>query len=433
MNRAVFSAALALSVSGLAPGDACSAAGQAARTGTPGQPAAGTARPQPTDTLVVKSRFAPSSSLQVAGTVLEITPDYLVVESGSGNVRYTRQEVLRVVLSSTHCAEEYDRAANLWNRGQTTPAFNSNTLRDTVFVKQRDQEGVYAPEMGKIREITPQDLTLETATGPRIYGREIVRRVGLDTAHCKEQHARVASYWNREKSWLVSVVPGFLNLGPALDRLPRGFDLLLAGLVLTAVLVYAGYRAYETVIVARALRELNRLKLRMEVSKLRYEVDSLKQQLGITQGATQEPAEAELSDRDAATRGWQLSKGDVVGFLKHKVVRVLSDQEKRERAELWRARWESYRTARRWLPGVMYIGWRSLNLVTSGFVLMFGVISFIDIALPYTQPEDFSGGAGVLTSVIFAGLAVLCLSAFLRLRTQGQIVRATYREFLRSR
>ncbi len=324
---------------------------------------------------------------------------------------------LRAGLDTTQCAE---------------PAHS----RDTIFVRLSDREGVYAPHLGTVVDVTVEDLTLRSdSTGvTTIYARGIVRRVALDNSHCKQLKNQVASYWNKTKSRLVGSVQGLPIVGAYLgflDGLPGGLDFFLAMLLLVAVLGYGGYRAYETVIVAREVRDLNLMKLRMEVDKLRYELDEVKERVGATSPRSAGPGRAESTTQQAA-RPWRIPEIRGMEFLQYKVMRLPSEEEKQARREDWRQRWNSYRTKRAWLPAAMYAWWRLLNSTATVAVAFIGLGALMNVALPLTAPAQFATSSSAVVMLVFAGVGILCLSAFLRLRVRGQLIRTTYREFRRA-
>jgi len=391
------------------------------------------------DTVVVKPTLTAARD-SVIGAIVEITPDHLRirrVDSTDGSRllpekhKYTRLAVLRVGLDTTHCKEENDRAAIQWNgtTAEHTPS------RDTIFARDPNQAGVHARQLGTIVAVTAEDLTLAEHSGElrKIYSRDVVRRVGLDDAHCDDVKDQVASYWNRTKSLLVASVQKAPGAGPLLgflDVLPPGVDVVFVTVLLILFLGYGGYRAYETVIVARGVRDLNLVKLRLEIERLRRELDGVQGRSG-TPGATPELASARLIEEEKPS-SWRLPEIHAMDFLRYKVLRLPTEEERQDRTERWAKRWTSYGKKRTWLPAAMYGWWRLINGALRVTVAMFGVGALVDVALPLTAPDEFGGAAGVVIMLIFAGLAILCLSWFLQLRERGRIIKATYREFRRA-
>ncbi len=268
---------------------------------------------------------------------------------------------------------------------------------------------------------------IETAAGRYIYSREIVRQVRLDSAHSSTDREVADKYWNREKGWLITAVRqapvvGGLLAGP-LENASPGAATALSALVLIAILSYAAYRGYGTLIVAREVQELSRRKLQMEVRKLRYELESMRQALGLEQVGE---AETERLEKDSSTAGLRIPEVDVIAFLRQKLGRASTQQAKLERFARWRRVWEAHRSRATWLQQTLYYVHELLNMAGALLSLLFALGFAFDVVLPLVDPT-FGGGIGM--SVVFAALSLLCVRAFLRFKREGEVITTTHREF----
>ena len=295
-------------------------------------------------------------------------------------------------------------------------------------MRQPGREGVYAYETGCIARLEPGYLVIATGTTFYIYSRETVRQVRLDSLHPEADHELASRYWNREKGWLITsmhqapVVGGLL--AAPLDSAPPWAATLVGALVLVVLVSYAAYRGYGTLVVARHVQELNRRKLQMEVKKLRYELQSLRQTLGLEDA---EEAEAAL-DSDVPTPGLRIPEIDVLGYLRQKLGSASTEQAKLERRARWRRVWEAHRTEATWLQQTRYYLRELVNIAGALLSLLFGLGFAVDVVLPFVDPE-FGGGGGIVMSAVFAGLTLLCLRGFLHFRREGEAITLSHREF----
>lgn len=303
---------------------------------------------------------------------------------------------------------------------------------DVVYAEQPGAKGVYLPTTGEITELTPRYLILETTEHKRVlYTPEVVGRIVLDPNFPKyDDKQKVTSrYWNRDKSLLVDV---FLSNSlvdkyfPFLSKLPGAAGTFVAVLILFGVLLYVTYRLYEILVVAARLTALNRMKLNLEIKKLHYDIEDIKKQLGLTGDLAFEQAQERTIAPGHFLTGLELPRVNVADFLKHKILRMLTQTERQHQAELWRKKWNEYREKSPRRPAAIYYSRRILNLGGTILMVILSIGFFVDIFLPFIQPEDFGSSAG--SSLLFFTLFVISLGVVLRLNIVRRIMSETYKQ-----
>jgi hypothetical protein len=365
---------------------------------------------------------------------------------------------------------------------------SSKPYKDAIFVKQSGEEGVYSEKTGAITDLTSSEILIETGRGQLLYTREAVKRVVLDKTRKKEYERlersvesdenRIKDYkklerkgaldekkinefikleeriesdkikkndyeklkntvdihWNNKKSWIVNAVLQTPVLKEAFPNgLPPALENFLAALFLLAILSYGVYRLYQMLVVATNLRKLNRTKINMELGKLHYEVESLKRELGITEEVVPHrvqireeavaPGKTQKIDLESILSGFKLPEVHPFEFLKYKVFRMLTKEEQQRRTDLWKKKWPVNKKSR----ALLYYVLLPINLVFTALAVIFSIAFFVDIILPFVDPE-FLEGVGLSFSLVFILLFIVSLVFLLRLNAQRRIMRKTYLE-----
>ena len=323
----------------------------------------------------------------------------------------------------------------LWGRNST-----ETDVYVRIFVKEGGKEGTYNVVKGKIEDLTANYIIVERENEHLLYERAAIKRIEFDEIN-KDEYEKTNKYliykklvdtrWNRDKSLLVAIVqdvPIFGNSLSILDKLPGAIDIFIAVIVLLSMFLFAGYKAYDKFVTAANIRSLSNKKLMMEIDKLRYEIEGLKKQLRLSTKKSPGDKVPELDlVKEEVARKLVLPQFRILDFIKYKVLRLLSDEEKSQRTEIWQKKWQSYRKKSKWQSVLIYYLRVFINLLLTLFVAMFSIGASVNIILPFTDPE-FSGGASPLISVMFLALFIVSIAILLRLNTNRRITRKTYRE-----
>ena len=303
---------------------------------------------------------------------------------------------------------------------------------DVIFV-QTDTAGVYRGEHGVIVSLTSTHVVLRSGEQERLFARDAVHRIALsgsvrdeDRTHWRET---LNTYWNADKSPLVKAVQALPIVGQplrALDNIPTTVASLLASIALCIALVWAAYKAYELTIVSSETRRLARLRLQIEIAKLRNEALETSQRLqlsDVTKLAAiivplpEAPSGRDPSDGMAAFRNRKHSK----------LLRVfMSLSEREDQRELYQAeaalayrrgtshaRWSRRRRA----------FWLALGEVICGLygaLSVFGSIGFLLPAPGSTGPESLSTAGAML------GLGLFLVRQAVRLGLKLRDIRNAY-------
>ncbi len=308
---------------------------------------------------------------------------------------------------------------------------------DVIFLEGPEQEGVYSKKIGRIRELEKSYIIMEMPEGEHLlYTPRVVKLVGLHNLDPNDPNDSeglennwpklIDRYWNRKP--LLALVLGDTSFGRGLSVLGEysyGFATFLGVLILFALLSYAGYRLYEIVIISTHLRDLNSTKLNMEIRKLRREIEDIEKRLGITTKVVPEQEETEYFGRKLVSYKSALSQLNIFNFVKYKILRILTEQEKSRRADVWRKRWEAYRMKKAWLPALIYYPRLLLNIAVTIFTALFSLGAFVDMFVFAHIGDEF--GSFYYIFVFFA-MFMISFAFFLRLNTQRRIMRKTYIE-----
>jgi hypothetical protein len=298
----------------------------------------------------------------------------------------------------------------------------------TFFVAKPGAEGVYTEMSGTILELDCSDMEAEVDGKHMLFERKVVRRVTVSDA--SSSIGKKAAYcWNQEESAVLPLLKSLDNfpvIGPFLVAVVEnlnsphvqtilGIVILLAGLVLVA------YRVYDYFYVAGSERNLNLDKLNLEVRKLRYELDAVEKQMGVQLPIRHDP-EGGSPIQDRVRARLELPKLHIRDFVKYKILRLLTEQQKSKRHDQWITIWQATREdpkgspLRYFLTMAAYgIGVIAATLLASAFFL--GVLLSL-----------FDSTLGDSFGVICLVLTLVFLSVLLRLVANRRIVRDSYRE-----
>ncbi len=321
-------------------------------------------------------------------------------------------------------------ASGLWGcAAQNEPAKTQPPpVSGSVFVAKPLAEGVYLEMTGMIVEMDCSDITMDVDGNRMMFERKVVRRV---TVNVKERDSEIgkkaASCWSQEDSALMPIVKaleGIEVIGSLLKGVeglnsPRvqttlGLVILFGGLVLVA------YRLYDFFYGSATERNLKLEKLNLEVKRLRHELEGVGKPVGLQPPIANALDSSAIQERLRARL--ELPKLHIGDFVKYKVLRILSDQQKLARHDRWTKRWRDWRGNAQGgifpymlLMTVYAIGIIAVALLTLAFAL--GILmSLSDSTL------------GVSFGVMCVVLGLLCLSVLLRLVAQRRIIRDAYRE-----
>jgi hypothetical protein len=302
---------------------------------------------------------------------------------------------------------------------------------DAIFVSEPGQKGVYQKNTGRIMELTSNELILMTGSNQLLYEREAVRRVELEPdIHTEDIHALVRIYWNQQESEIVKAVQNTPIIGPFLsflDDLSGAARMFLAVLVLFGLILYATYKLYEMLVVTANLRNLNTIKLNMEVRKLRYDLKKIENKLGVAQAVSTEKPAPEEMEKETFPFRFEIPKVRILDFIKYKILRMFPEEEKKRRIELWRQKWRAIDKKSSWHKEAVYYSRLTLNLLGTIVAFMFSAGFIVDVFLPFVEPTIFNG-ASPLISLVFLVFSIISVGSLLRLFAQRRIMRSTYRE-----
>lgn len=318
---------------------------------------------------------------------------------------------------------------------------DSKTYNDVIFVKQPGNVSVYSIMTGHIVDLTSGEIIMEIEGKRLLYTREAVKLVELDKTRKNEIDKNIAAkyqeyqryidiYWNKKKSLIVDTVQKTPFIGTYLgflEKLPGASGTVLAVLILLAILSYGIYRLYQAFVISTNLRNLNRTKLNMEISKLHYEIESMKKKLGIAEEIALEKIQTQKIDQESILYAFKIPEVRLLDFLKYKILRILTEEERQRRTDLWKKKWQAYKVRPTWQRVLFYNARLLMNLLTTMCVAMFSIGFFFDIFLPFIDPEIFSG-TSPLISLIFIPSFVVSFAFLLRLNAQRRIIRKTYHE-----
>jgi hypothetical protein len=306
---------------------------------------------------------------------------------------------------------------------------------DVVYAKQSTQDASYLATIGRIEDLTCDQLTMKPVEGNRrIYTRDAVQLVTLDS-HCaernKNQRGKEPSWeklatdcWNSATPFHVRVADTlFPPIKPSelWKNYPRLAD-FLAAIILLSVLAYATYKLYDISFEALTVNARSREKLELEVQKLRYELESLKRQTGVAPEIAPETARADLT----ASFGARIREADVAGFLTHKLLGIPSETEARRIADRWQKKWQAYGAQGRRLV-LIYQLRRVLNYLFTILAAVFCVLFLVDLFVVLSPSESVLTGWGMFGMFLFALLLFLIsLRIWLRLNASRRIMRQTY-------
>jgi hypothetical protein len=308
----------------------------------------------------------------------------------------------------------------------------ASSIPDRLFVAKPGQDGVYTEVVGTIRSLTCNEIVVDVASQRTLYERKTVRRVLLSQTQTDDIKKQAAICWSQEESQFVAKVLKALQGIPVIGQVLSAFSeslsspvvqMILAILILTGLLVYVAYKAYEIFFVATNMRNLNIDKLSMEVRKLRYELDAIEKKMGVAALAKSMPAESEIPVQERAQPRFELPQLHILDFVKYKILRMLTEAEKQKRSEKWRMRWQA---TKGWTKPFRWLAYYCLQTAYLVMILSFGIATLgylADVLLSVYDPE-----LGPSLSVFFLVLSVIFLSFLLRMLVQRRIISDAYRE-----
>jgi len=316
------------------------------------------------------------------------------------------------------------------------PICHSSEVGDAIFVSAAGQGGVYHKISGRVVTFTANELILEADNRQVLYERGVVRQVILDNTHPKGEQDIADLYWNQKESLIITLIVKAVQktplIGPVLsflDNVSGNARMFLAILVLCGLLSYAAYKLYEMLVVATNLRSLNTAKLSMEVRKLRYELTTVEQELGLTPTMPVERLTAgEILGRVGAPFHFAVPQIRILDVVKFKILRMLTDEEIKRRTELWRKRWDALQQKPRWRGSVFYYFRMIVNVVGALLAGMFSLGSLADMIIFTFDPSilDANNSPHPLIGFVFVPFFIISTAFFLRLNAQRRIIRRTY-------
>jgi hypothetical protein len=313
---------------------------------------------------------------------------------------------------------------------------NALLASDKLFVAKPGHDGVCTEVNGTIRKLTCSEIVVDVAGEQTLYERKAVRRVLLSQSQSDEIKKQAAICWNQEESQFVSKVWKALQSIPVIGQVLSAFSdslnspmvkMILAILILAGLLIYIAYKAYEIFYVATNMRNLNIDKLSMEVRKLRYELDAIEMKMGVVPTAKELPAETEVTTLERARYHFEIPQLHILDFVKYKILRMLTDEEKQKILQKWRMTWEASRARSK------AVRWLSYHLLMAGYLVLIvsigtGALGFLaDVFLAVSDPELGPG-----FSALFLILSIVFLSFLLRMIARRRIIRDAYRETLQN-
>jgi len=142
---------------------------------------------------------------------------------------------------------------------------------------------------------------------------------------------------------------------------------------------------------------------------------------------SQEEAEIQDIDQKIIRESFEDPKILFMDFIKYKVFRVLTEEEKALRASLWRLKWQVYSSGSHWRAKLNY----HLRIYLNGFgifyAFFFTVGSIPNLFIPFTDSE-IPIGLSTLISLVFIATSIVSLVFFIRLNAIRRIMKETYRE-----
>jgi len=301
---------------------------------------------------------------------------------------------------------------------------------DRLFVAKPGQEGVFTEVSGRVTSLTAGEIIIDADGRQTLYERKTVHRVMLSHDQPDEIKNLVTVYWNHEESRFVSqlfkALQGTPIIGPALsvlDNLYAPVRMIFAVLILLGLLTYAAYKVYEILFVATSMRNLNIDKLNMEVRKLRYELEALEKKIGVRSPQKAMATEIDTTEQAQARYHFELPPLHILDFMKYKILRLFTSEEKQKITEEWQSRWRTFQDKPKTLRWLGYQWFLAVKLIVVFFLAIFAATFF---ANTFTSINDPTLGASF--SVIFFILFMLTLPLLVRQYAKRRIMQATYKE-----
>lgn len=350
------------------------------------------------------------------GHIVTLTSSEIIMETEGNRLLYTHEAVKRIEPSKARECDHkiLDEIIKAIQMGRYKIKKENKDIKDIDLYE--DPVDDYQELKDKVEAIQKAQLRLPD---------ELVRRIEQDKISAEKFQENVDIYWNKKKSLIISVIQNTPPIGhffSFLDILPGMIGTFLAVLILISILSYGVYKLYQMLVVATNLRDLNRTKLNMEISKLHFDIESIKKELGLTEKIAPTEIQAQKIDIKPSLK---IPEVHILDFIKYKIFHILTEEKIQRRTKLWQKKWQGYKDRPAHLRVLYYYARLSMNFLATILVAIYSMGSFVDIILPFIDPE-FPGGPFI--SLIFLLTFVVLFAYLLRLNTQRRIMRKTYRE-----
>lgn len=325
---------------------------------------------------------------------------------------------------------------NACNRQPAAESLRTQGIKGTIYVKQLNGVG-YSATDGEIVDITCEYVRINPSAAERLlYTRDAVLRIELTEPEphsaAYEDWQRIVDHcWNRRKPKIVDWVQSGASLFGAqlssLNNMRPGFDTFLAILILAFGALYISFRLYQSGMLATRSEALNRQKLSREITKLGYEIDALRQQLGIREI----DAEPEKLPRGAPSHlDLTIPQFRPAEFLRHTILRLPDKETANERCNRRRDAWVELRKRNPRALRRSYFARMTINILLT-IVAAFLCVSFLLDTVLFSIPGFPEATASSLTaSLTFFVFFVLFGAGWLHLNARRRILRNAYREAL---
>lgn len=291
-------------------------------------------------------------------------------------------------------------------------AAGDEVVDDVVFV-QTDTAGVYHGRSGSIIALTPSYVVLRSPDGDHLFARDAVHRVVMSGTTVLDDRTFwptiLRTYWNSDRSPLVKAVQAFPIVGQplrVLDNIPTSIASLLATIALCLALLWASYKAYELTIVSRDTQRLNRLRLQLEIAKIRNEALDLSRRLTFRDSAVLEaldlplPEPPQREEPGSAGRRWSSNHGRFARIFMSAPDRA----DQRSLYETEAALVYKRGTSRAKWARIRRLGWLAIGVIFAGFYSLALLMGSIGMFLPAegsSGPEDATAAVVLLVLGVF--------------------------------
>ena len=302
---------------------------------------------------------------------------------------------------------------------------------DVVYV-QTDTAGVYEGKHGEIVALTPTHVILKSAGKDYLFARDAVHRIvrpGDLRADSHDSRARIMStYWTTDRSPLVKAVKSLPIVGQplaVLDTIPPAVAATLASVALCIAVLWAAFKAYDLTVVSRETSRLGRLRLQLEIAKIRHEALDLSRKLKFHDAAVLAALDLPLPEPEMHER----HRGEAdAAQTKHSrlLVPFMSANERADQRAIYHAEaGVAFRRGSghaRWIR-IKRTVWLALGEVLCAFYGLAALMGSVGFFLPSpgsSSPENAAMGA------VAATLGILLVRQAVRLALKLRDLRAAY-------